>query len=250
MGAKAKPKQSSEHLKSPAPRPSTFPSEHKSSYDQKPSSSLPPQDHSSTHPPRTPRHVPLAPYDPSPLNPLYHIPSPDMTSSSFTSMSSASASSPPRQTITNNTTHASEHAILPPGFRPGTSTTTDVETTWHPAVTREVVKEHTIEVIQEAVTREIHVHHYYTHVQPIKAVEILPARHFIMDPTTGQKVEIPAPEGSEMPPQDFKRRSQQELNKVAKATHTAKWSPFPRVDCPRPILYQPPQNMTSRDRRL
>merc|ERR1711939_715831 len=211
-------------------------------------------------------------------------PSPDMTSSSFTSMSTASTSSPPRQTITNNTTHASEHAILPPGFRPGNSTTTDVETTWHPAVTREVVKEHTIEIVQEAVTREIHVHHYYTHVQPIKAVEILPARHFIVDPTTGQKVEIPAPEGWEMPadlrprnpdtsvlepmsrhylvdeehpqgvpelpPQDFKRRSQQELNKVAKATHTAKWSPFPRVDCPRPILYQPPQNMTSRDRRL
>jgi hypothetical protein len=131
-------------------------------------------------------------------------------------------------------------------------------------VTHQVVKEHTIEVVQEAVTREIHVHHYYTHVQPIKAVEILPARHFKVDPTTGQKVEIPAPEGWEMPadlrprkpdtsvlelmsrhylvdeehptgvpelpPQDFKRGSQQELNNVAKATHTAKWSPFPKVN--------------------
>ncbi|KAK5338166.1 hypothetical protein LTR98_006015 [Exophiala xenobiotica] len=271
--AKAKPKQSSEYLKSPSPRPSTYPSQNnlKSSYDDKPSSSpshIPPQDQSITHPPRTPRHVPLAPYDPSPLNPLYHIPSPDVTSSSFTSMSSASTSSPSRQTNTNSapnsTTHASEHVILPPGFRPGTSTHTDVETIWHPAVTHQVVKEHTIEVVQEAVTREIHVHHYYTHVQPIKAVEVLPARHFIVDPTTGQKVEIPAPEGWEMPadlrprkpdtsvlepmsrhylvdeehptgvpelpPQDFKRGSQQELNTVAKATHAAKWSPFPKVN--------------------
>ncbi|KAL6249665.1 hypothetical protein RBB50_003520 [Rhinocladiella similis] len=253
-------------------------------HDQKPpsppSTSRSTQDQSGLHPPRTPRHVPLAPFDPSPLNPLYHIPSPEMSSGPFQPTSPASSSSPPppppqRHSTTTSSTpktqtvssQLNEHTMLPPGFRPGTSSNyTDVETVWQPAVTREHVKEHTIEIVQEQVTREIHVHHYYTHVQPIRAVEVLPARHFIVDPTTGQKVEIPAPEGWEMPadmmhprkppdtnilepmtrhylvdeehpegvpeppPRDFQRRSQLELNKIARASHTARWSPFPKVD--------------------
>ncbi|KIW15553.1 hypothetical protein PV08_05601 [Exophiala spinifera] len=252
-------------------------------HDQKPPS--PPttsaRDQSGPHqPPRTPRHVPLAPFDPSPLNPLYHIPSPKMSNLPFrpASSPSASSSSPPQtqpsttptvsSTPQTSSPHYNGHTILPPGFRPGSSThQTDVETAWQPAVTREVVKEHTVEIVQEQVTREIHVHHYYTHIQPIRAVEVLPARHFIVDPATGQKVEIPAPEGWEMPsdmqprklnlpetnilepmsrhylvdedhpegtpeppPRDFQRRSQLELNKIARASHTAKWSPFPKVD--------------------
>ncbi|KAK6382018.1 hypothetical protein LTS17_003903 [Exophiala oligosperma] len=267
-------------------------------HDQKsPSPPLPPstssitRDQSGLHPPRTPRHVPLAPFDPSPLNPLYHIPSPEMSSGPFQQQPTSPASSssppppppppstttPPAQPTTTNSDapksqktgpHLDEHTIptLPPGFRPGTSShQTDVETVWRPAVTREHVKEHTVEVVQERVTREIHVHHYYTHVQPVRAVEVLPARHFIVDPATGQKVEIPAPEGWEMPadmrprrpeaedllepvtrhylvdedhpqgvaeppPRDFPTRSQSELNRIARASHTARWSPFPKVD--------------------
>jgi hypothetical protein len=131
-------------------------------------------------------------------------------------------------------------------------------------VTQEVVKEHTVEIIQEEVTREVHVHHYYTYVQPIKAVEVLPARHFLVDEKTGQKVEIPAPKDwvmpSDMQPRKIdtsdlapltrhylvdekhpeglpelppltpeKKKSAQELNAITKASHTAKWSPFPKI---------------------
>jgi hypothetical protein len=66
-------------------------------------------------------------------------------------------------------------------------------------VTHEVIKHHRTEVFREEVTKEIHVHHYYTYTQPIKTVEILPARHFIVDEKTGGKIEIPAPKGWTMP---------------------------------------------------
>ncbi|EXJ86588.1 hypothetical protein A1O3_03541 [Capronia epimyces CBS 606.96] len=207
---------------------------------------------------RTPRHLPLAPNDPSPLNPLYHIPSP-RTSSQRNTMP-ADAANPPAEPTTSR---SNMHTLLPPGFRPGTSEHTDVEETMHPAVTHEVVINRTKEIVQENITRDIHVDHYYTYVQPIKAVEVLPARHFVIDDKTGQKVEIPAPEGWEMPvslqpskpdlsglapvsrhyrvdeqhpegvpelpPAGNKAKSPQELRWIARASHTAKWSPFPKV---------------------
>lgn len=96
-------------------------------------------------------------------------------------------------------TQRNEHVLLPPGFKPGRTEQTYVEEVMMPAVTHEVVRHNKIEIVQEEVTREIHVHHYYTYTQPVKAVEILPARHFIVDGQTGEKVEIPAPEGWVMP---------------------------------------------------
>ncbi len=137
---------------------------------------------------RTPRHQPLAPNDPFPLNPLYHIPSSDLASGGAESVQSANAG-----------TKRIGHVLLPAGFRPGRTEHTYVEETMLPAVTHEVIKHNTTEILQEEITREIHVHHYYTYTQPIKTVEILPARHFIVDGQTGEKVEIAAPEGWTMP---------------------------------------------------
>lgn len=207
---------------------------------------------------RTPRHVPLAPNDPSPLNPLYHITSPDLSSRTST-MSAASTTSPTQQ----SDARTNDNVLLPPGFKPGSSAHTEIDTIFHPAVTQEVIKEHTVEIIQEDVTREIHVHHYYTYIQPIRVVEILPARHFLVDPRTGQKVEIPAPEGwlmptdmrptqpdtrdltpstrhylvdedhpqgvMEPPPSNVEKKSPQVVKAIARASHKAKWSPFPKI---------------------
>ncbi|KAK5048011.1 hypothetical protein LTR84_006201 [Exophiala bonariae] len=173
---------------------------------------------------RTPRHVALAPYDPFPLNPLYHIPSPPLSSpdlkSAPTSHPSLKSSSKNEQ-ITMAAQQQSRHqdrAITPsenatqqlaayvqahpPKKRSVTIPTTHdtvVTETMHPAVTREVIREHRIEVLREEITREIHVHHYFTHVQPVRALEVLPARHFLVDPETGEKKEIPEPEGWSMP---------------------------------------------------
>ncbi|KAJ9608691.1 hypothetical protein H2200_006462 [Cladophialophora chaetospira] len=138
---------------------------------------------------RTPRHQPLAPNDPSPLNPAYHIPTSDF--------SSAAIMEPTNSNHSN--TQRNEHVLLPPGFKPGRTEHTYVEETMMPAVTHEVIKHNKTEIVQEEITREIHVHHYYTYTQPIKTIEILPARHFIVDANTGEKVEIAAPEGWVMP---------------------------------------------------
>lgn len=173
---------------------------------------------------RIPRHVALAPYDPFPLNPLYHIPSPPLSNpdlkSSPTSDSPSKSSSKndhaamatqqhqdrantPTENATQQLTayvqanppklNSKRNTILPTTHR------TDVTETVLPAVTQEVIREHRIEVVREEITREIHVHHYFTHVQPVRALEVLPARHFLVDPETGEKTEIPEPEGWSMP---------------------------------------------------
>ncbi|OQV04759.1 hypothetical protein CLAIMM_09594 isoform 3 [Cladophialophora immunda] len=211
------------------------------------------------NPIRTARHQPLAPNDPSPLNPLYHIPS-----SYFAHVPTPDTAQPATSPIPNSTTEKNEHAILPPGFKPGKSEHTEVEEVIRPAVTHEVVKQDTKEIVQEEITREIHVHHYYTYTQPIKAVEILPARHFLVDAETGTKVEIPAPEGWVMPsnlqpykpdlsgmgavtrhylvddehpsgaaepaPLNVKKKaSSQDLRATKKSSGTGNWTPFPKV---------------------
>ncbi|KIX97166.1 uncharacterized protein Z520_07280 [Fonsecaea multimorphosa CBS 102226] len=210
---------------------------------------------------RAARHQPLAPNDPSPLNPLYHIPSSYFAHVPITDTTTAVTSPSPNSTSEKN----SEHAILlPTGFKPGKSEHTEVEEVIRPAVTHEVVKRDTKEIVQEEITREIHVHHYYTYTQPIKAVEIRPARHFLVDAETGKKVEIPAPEGWVMPsnlqpykpdlsgvsaatrhylvdeehptgvtepaPLNVKKKgSSQDLRPTRKASSTGNWTPFPRV---------------------
>ncbi|KIW77724.1 hypothetical protein Z517_07557 [Fonsecaea pedrosoi CBS 271.37] len=211
---------------------------------------------------RTARYQPLAPNDPSPLNPLYHIPSSYFSHVQPTDTTQRTTSPKPNADAEKN-----DHALLPPGFKPGKSEHTEVEEILRPAVTHEVVKQDTKEIVQEEITREIHVHHYYTYTQPIKAVEILPARHFLVDSETGEKVEIPAPEGWVMPsslqpykpdlsgisavtrhylvddehptgtpepepvpPLNVKKRaSQQDLRTSKKASGTGNWTPFPRV---------------------
>ena len=201
---------------------------------------------------RTPRHRPLAANDPFPLNPAYHIPSSD-----FSSGGSTESGQP-----ASFTTQRSEHVLLPAGFRPGRSERTYVEEVMMPAVTHEVIKHNKTEIIQEEITREIHVHHYYTYTQPIKTIEILPARHFIVDGKTGEKVEIAAPEGwtlptnmqpytpdisglrpeyrhylvddehpngvPEPPPGPISKTSNPELRKK-KSSASGSWTPFPKV---------------------
>ncbi|KAG9771229.1 hypothetical protein KCU88_g6405, partial [Aureobasidium melanogenum] len=220
---------------------------------------------------RTPRHLPLAPNDPSPLNPLYYTPSSSSTPKKQSTMSSSDpGNSPPAGSSSRGSASQSqptgqpiEHSYLPPGFKPGYTEQTHVVETIRPAVTQEVVKNKRTEIVQEEITRHIHVHHYYTYIQPIRVVEVLPARHYTIDEKTGQKVEIPAPDGWEMPaslqptkpdlsgiapesrhylvdeehpngipeppPEDIKPRSPQELKSIARASNTVKWSPFPKV---------------------
>jgi hypothetical protein len=94
---------------------------------------------------------------------------------------------------------ANEHMRLPKGFHMNTTEHTDVQTNWQPAVTRETIYRNRTEIIQEEITRDIHVHHYYTYLQPIKVVEVLPARHYFLDHKTGVKTEIATPLGWILP---------------------------------------------------
>lgn len=167
--------------------------------------------------------------------------------------------SPSSQDNETSTRPTSEHVQLPSGFQPGTKVHTDVETIFHPSVTREVLKEHTVKVVQEEISRDIHLHHFYTYVQPVKVVEILPARHFTIDEKTGEKVEIPAPEGWELPSDMRPRKLQFDVRDLkpeyrhyvvddehptgeleppppeyppinaGKKTKNATWSPFPKI---------------------
>ena len=59
-----------------------------------------------------------------------------------------------------------------------------------PAVTHETVRHEFHNVVEEAVTREIHHHDIYHRVQPVTHVEVLPARHFLQ--TASGPVEVPA----------------------------------------------------------
>lgn len=63
------------------------------------------------------------------------------------------------------------------------SNTTDVEVSerWAPAVTHETVRQDVHQVREEVITREIHQHHYIHRVQPVEEVEVLPARHYMLD---------------------------------------------------------------------
>lgn len=56
---------------------------------------------------------------------------------------------------------------------------THVETKWSPAVTHETRTVNTHEIVERAITREIHNHHIFHRVLPIMDIEILPARHFV-----------------------------------------------------------------------
>lgn len=56
---------------------------------------------------------------------------------------------------------------------------TSVHTRHAPAVIHEHIRNHTTEIVQERITREIHEHHNFHRILPIVDVEVLPPRHFV-----------------------------------------------------------------------
>lgn len=114
------------------------------------------------------------------------------------------ASSPPRDNdAAKYETMASGHLRLPEGFNLQNTEETHVYETQRPAVTHETIVKQRTEIIREEITRDIHMHHYFTYQQPIKLVEILPPRHFFLNLETGEKTEIDPPFGWSMPPNMF-----------------------------------------------
>jgi hypothetical protein len=134
------------------------------------------------------RNRDIAPDDPSPLVP--HC----------TTRSSASPASP---TFSNPNTMGGESLRkdlgLSANFDLNNTEHTQVETTVRPVVTAEKIHIRRTEIITKAIHKDIHIDHYFTYVQPIPVREVLPARHFRLDPTTGTKTEISAPEGYKLP---------------------------------------------------
>jgi len=93
----------------------------------------------------------------------------------------------------------SGHLKLPSGFNLHNTEETHVTEEQRPAVVHETIIKQRTEVVQEEVTRDIHIHHYYTYLQPIRVVEILPTRHFFLDLETGVKTEVLPPADYELP---------------------------------------------------
>lgn len=93
----------------------------------------------------------------------------------------------------------SGHLVLPRGFNLQNTEETHVYEEQRPAVVNETVIKERTQIVREAITRDIHVHHYYTYLQPIRVVEVLPARHFYLDLETGVKTEVLPPDNWQMP---------------------------------------------------
>ena len=130
----------------------------------------------------------IAPDDSSPLVPH------------FTTRSSESPSSPTFSTPNDMVRESQRKDLrLPAKFDLDNTEHTQVETTVRPAVTTENIHIQRTENVTKAIHKDIHIDHHFTYVQPIPIREVLPARHFRPDPTTGIKTEIPAPEGYELP---------------------------------------------------
>lgn len=97
---------------------------------------------------------------------------------------------------------------LPANFDLSNTERTHVETNVVPAVTQEKVHIKRTELVTKTIHRDIHIDHHYTYVQPISVLEILPARHFRLDPITGVKTEIPAPPEYKLPAHLEPRRAE------------------------------------------
>lgn len=93
----------------------------------------------------------------------------------------------------------SGHLKLPSAFDLRDTETTHVTEDQRPAVTHETIIRQRTEIIQESITRDIHIHHYYTYLQPVRVVEILPARHYFLDLKTGIKTEVLPPADYQLP---------------------------------------------------
>ena len=150
---------------------------------------------------RTKRSLELAPNDPSPLVPRYD----DKEHEMLATAGSRQAMAVPDDIQVDEPVHSPgpiqmpDNMHLPEGFQLESYIRTEVTTDWAPAVTQEVIHDQKIQIIQEEITRDIHIHHYYEYFQPIKVLEIAPARHWFLDHKTGKKIEIPEPTGWKPP---------------------------------------------------
>lgn len=57
---------------------------------------------------------------------------------------------------------------------------THMDVSWSPAVTKEMQIVNSHELVHEAITREIHDHHYHHRILPVIDLEVLPPRHFVL----------------------------------------------------------------------
>ncbi|RMZ80108.1 hypothetical protein DV737_g3126, partial [Chaetothyriales sp. CBS 132003] len=121
---------------------------------------------------------------------------------------------PPPLALASMAVDVPAHVTLPDNFPRQNTVHTDVSVQSLPGVTQECIYRQTTEIIQMAVSRDIHVHHYYEYLQPIKVVEILAARHWMLDLETGEKTEIPEPEGWVIP--ESMRPTKPDLSRVKK----------------------------------
>jgi hypothetical protein len=135
------------------------------------------------------RSTDVAPNDPSPLIPQF------------------TTRSPVGDDVITGEKHPRD-LRLPANFDLSNTERTHVETSVAPAVTQEDVHIKRTELVTKAIHRDIHIDHHYTYVQPIPILEILPARHFRLDPITGVKTEIPAPPGYKLPTHLEPRRAE------------------------------------------
>lgn len=68
---------------------------------------------------------------------------------------------------------------------------TTIEEKWAPAVVHETVHTHHHHIREERITREIHNHEVYHRILPIIDVQVLPTRHYVLDPAhPGQQIEV------------------------------------------------------------
>lgn len=91
------------------------------------------------------------------------------------------------------------HLRLPENFNLQDTEHTHVYETQRPAVTHETIIKQRTEIIREEITRDIHYHHYYTYLQPVKVVEVLPPKHYFHDLQTGVTTEVAPPPGWKLP---------------------------------------------------
>lgn len=101
--------------------------------------------------------------------------------------------------VTRRPLSAEAKANLPPQFQLANTVDTSVNVTEAPAVTHEVVHRQETEIIHEVITRDIHVDHFHTSIQPYKEITVKPAIHYTLN-ENGEKVRIDTPDCWEPPP--------------------------------------------------
>jgi len=104
-----------------------------------------------------------------------------------------------RHATIDGTTHGEETALARELRESGVAdlrntVDTDGAIKWAPAVTHEVIKPHTHEIIQQKIYREIHNYEHFHRIQPVRMTEVLPPRHWIPNPDGEGLIEISADE--------------------------------------------------------